>query len=382
MRSLSRLLHPYNLDEFLQHNWAKKAIVISRKDQQHFDHLFSWGKLNNLLNFQHLNYPDLRLALNGQVLDESENANLLYWCQQGATLIINQVHRWIPELATLTSELKYDLGYNTQINAYCSWAKPGFSCHYDTHDAFILQIEGSKQWFVFADTLKYPLLDQKSSSFTPPETDPYLSCVLHPGDVLYIPRGHWHYAVAIDQPSLHLTLGIHCKTGIDFLEWLVNELRQQEDWRRSLPLRAEAEPVCNHISTLLQTLSQYVVEHNLCEQYTHYLDSLGKPKYAFPYQTGINIFLHGTATRFTTPPFQRLKLSTLPDCSGYQITVAGKEVSLRGVTQAFIQTLFNTGAFTGQDVMNWLPDYDWEVDIIPLLSRLVMEGIIFVDTTG
>jgi hypothetical protein len=29
--------------------------------------------------------------------------------------------------------------------------------------------------------------------------------------------------------------------------------------------------------------------------------------------------------------------------------------------------------------VNWLPGYDWDIDIVPLLSRLVIEGIIFVD---
>lgn len=32
-------------------------------------------------------------------------------------------------------------------------------------------------------------------------------------------------------------------------------------------------------------------------------------------------------------------------------------------------------------VLNWLPDFDWEMDIVPLLSHLVAEGIFFVENT-
>jgi ribosomal protein L16 Arg81 hydroxylase len=384
MKSLANLLKPYSVEEFLKHNWTSKAVFIPGEGQRKFCDLFSWEKLTYLLNFHEIKYPDLRLALDEKVLDEKENANLTKLCQQGATLIINGVHKLIPEITTFTSEIKYDLGYGVQANAYCSWpGRQGFSSHYDTHEVFILQVDGRKQWYVFPDTIKYPLPEQKSASLQPPEGEPYLSCMLNPGDVLYIPRGHWHYAIALDQPSLHLTLGVHCKTGIDFLEWLVGELRQKEEWRRSLPLRVETTSINPHIDTLTQDLHQYISGRTIADEYNNYLDSLGKPiaRYSLPYQAGFNIFPHGAKTKFKSAKFQRVRTSELSDGSGYKIIVSGKEVSLKGVPRSLIDKLFTGEPFTGQDVMNWLPDFDWEIDIVPLLSRLVVEGIIFVDTS-
>ncbi|MBE9121418.1 cupin [Tychonema sp. LEGE 07199] len=381
MRSLAHLLKPYNLEDFLNNNWTNKAVAIKSEGKKDFAHLFSWEKLNHLLNFYQLKYPDIRLAVEGKVLDESENANLIKLCQSGATLILNQVHKLIPEIAEFAAEFKADLGYGNQVNAYCSWPeKQGFSSHYDTHEVFILQTDGIKQWYVFADTIKYPLTDQKSSSFSPPETPPYLTCTLHPGDVLYIPRGHWHYAIASDEPSLHLTLGIHCKTGIDLLEWLVGELRQQSEWRQSLPLRINQDSIDTSVNNLIAQLQGYANSKNLGEEYSSYLDSLAKPvaKYSLPSQAGFNIFPCGIQTKYRIPKFQRVRISELPDGDGYKIVVGGKEVSLRGVTAKFTDTLFSTEFFTGEDVMDWLPDCDWEIDVMPLLSRLVVEGIIFV----
>ncbi|NJR22493.1 MAG: cupin [Richelia sp. CSU_2_1] len=382
MRSLANLLQPYDIEDFLDCNWTNKAVAIPGAGKKDFTRLFSWQKLNYLLNFHQLKYPDIRLAVAGKVLEESANDNLSKFCQSGATLIINRVHKLIPEVAEFAAELKADLGYSNQVNAYCSWPeKQGFATHYDTHEVFILQTDGIKQWYVFEDTIKYPLPDQKSSTFPPPETAAYLSCILHPGDVLYIPRGHWHYAVASEEPSLHLTLGIHCKTGIDFLEWLAGELRQQPEWRKSLPLRINnADSLNANVNHLITELHRYTNSKNLGEEYSNYLDSLGKPvaKYSFPYQAGFNIFPCGIHTKFRIPKFQRVRISDLPDGCGCKIVVGEKEVSLRGVTAKFADNLFSTDFFTGEDAMDWLPDYDWEIDVMPLLSRLVVDGIIFV----
>lgn len=385
MKSLIELLKPYTLEEFLKNNWTSTAVHILSEETNKFAHLFSWEKLNYLLNYHQFKYPDFRLALDGNVLDESANENLTKLCQEGATLIINQVNKLIPEIAKFAAELNYDLGYGTQVNAYCSWpGKQGFSSHYDTHEVFVLQIDGSKKWYVFPDTLKYPLVEQKSKSLQPPEGEAYLSCTLNPGDVLYIPRGHWHYAVALDQPSIHLTLGVHSKTGIDFLEWLVGELRQQEEWRRSLPLRLETKPVEVYIDKLVTDLDQYIYSNNLYQKYISYLDSLGKPRerYSLPQQAGFNIFPKEMHTRFKVPQFQRFGISELPDSSnGCKITVSGKEISIRGVSSSIVEKFFTKEFFTGNDVIHWLPGFDWEIDIVPLLSRLVLEGIILVDTS-
>ena len=123
MRSIASLLEPYNLQEFLDNNWASKAVVIPSEGKKNFAHLFSWEKLNYLLNFHPLKYPDIRLATGGKVLDESANENLMKSCQSGATLIINEVHKLIPEIAHFAAAIKSDFGYPNQVNAFLTPAK-------------------------------------------------------------------------------------------------------------------------------------------------------------------------------------------------------------------------------------------------------------------
>jgi len=161
---------------------------------------------------------------------------------------------------------------------------------------------------------------------------------------------------------------------------LVSELREQSDWRKSLPLRTNADSINANVNSLIAELHRYANSKNLADEYSSYLDSLGKPvaKYSLPHQAGFNIFPYGVQTKFKIPKFQRERIQELSDGGGYKIVVAGKEVSLRGVTAKFMDNLFSTEFFTGEDVMDWLPDYDWEIDVVPLLSKLVVEGIIFV----
>lgn len=383
MTAFADLLHPYSCEQFLSEVWTQKSLFIGAGGHRKFADLFSWQTLNQLLNHHEFEYPTLRLALNGEVLAAAENQRFMQHCQAGATLILDRVHKLVPEISDFCGRLRYELGHPVQMNMYSSTPeKQGFRCHYDTHEVFILQVEGCKEWHVFNATVPYPLVDQKSAQLTPPETPPVLSCVLEPGDLLYIPRGHWHYAVALDQPSLHLTLGILCKTGIDYLEWLIEDLKQQEIWRENLPLLRDPDRAAQQIEWLLQRLSDDLQQGRF--DHRQYFASLELPiaNYAFPQQLGFQIFPQGIKTRFRRAHHQHFSAKALPD--GFQITAGSKQIMLRGVPQQFVDQFSDQRlqhhAFTGSDVLNWLAGFDWETEIAPLLSRLVREGIILVDS--
>lgn len=383
MSALQQLLEPVEISHFLQHVWTQKSRFISGDGNRRFDRFFSWEILNDLLNYHELDAA-MRLAVDGKVLDPKENANFLQHCQDGATLIIDRVHKLVPELGQFVEQLRFQIGHPLQVNLYCSWpGKQGFRCHYDTHDVFILQIDGSKEWNVFTDTFKYPLKTQKCAHLQSPEEPPYLNCLLEPGDVLYIPRGHWHYALALDRPSLHLTLGIHGKTGIDFLEWAIEELKQQESWRKTLPLLATESPVSlsQSLETFIGDLTRYLSSSEIGTRYQRHLQTSYKPIGGFdlPHQVGIDIFIKGVDTQFRLSKIGAIDIRELESKNGYQITFGHQEITLKGVPQSFVRSLFSADTFTGNDTIDWLPDYNWEIDIVPLLTRLVKERIISIE---
>jgi hypothetical protein len=73
---------------------------------------------------------------------------------------------------------------------------------------------------------------------------------LEDGDLLYIPRGWWHVALPLAEPTLHLTVGIHNRTGLDLLRWLAERMRASETFRRDLPRMSSAQVRAEHAARM------------------------------------------------------------------------------------------------------------------------------------
>ncbi|MDY6937213.1 MAG: cupin domain-containing protein [Cyanobacteriota bacterium] len=388
MKTLANLLHPYSIERFLAENWTQKGILVPGEKPDKFASLFSWEQLNNLLNFHKIQHPSIRFSLKGQTLPACEPQNWVKYCQQGATMVIDRLDERLPQLADWSWALQQEIGQNTShLNLYCSWpSHQGFNCHFDTHEVFILQIDGTKEWFVFEDTIKYPLKKDNVPGNKPPETDPYIHQILEPGDLLYIPRGHWHYAIAGDRPSLHLTLGIRCLTGNDLLDWLAVHLQEEEGWRQNLPLALDGDyaPLEEYVRGLFDRLKANLDAEQLAKQYgvSHATVNPRLPEISLPGQVGFGVLDRGLDTRFRQRKFQTLKIKPLPD-SGYQVLTGSKKITFKGENSQLVDdlltNLLNCESFTARDAAEWLPDFDLETQILPILSGLVKEGMILAE---
>ena len=118
----------------------------------------------------------------------------------GATIVFQGLHRYWPPLTRLVAELELELGHPCQANAYLTPpGAQGFAVHSDTHDVFVFQTAGSKQWEVH----------------TPDGVEQVL---LEPGLSMYLPTGTPHAARAQDTVSLHVTIGINQLTWRGLVE--------------------------------------------------------------------------------------------------------------------------------------------------------------------
>ena len=167
------------------------------------------------------------------------------------------------------------------------------------------------------------------------------------------------------------------------MEWAIDELKQQELWRQTLPLLATESPVslAESIENLIEDLTGHFSSSDIGERYRRHLQTAYKPIGGFdlPHQIGIDLFIKGIDTQFRLSKEEAIDIQELETGNGYKITVGHQEITLKGVPQSFVRWLFGADTFTGNEIVAWLPDYDWELDIVPLLTRLVKERIVFVD---
>jgi hypothetical protein len=134
--------------------------------------------------------------------------------------------------------LSSEFSASVQVNVYLTPPnEQGLATHYDTHDVFVLQVEGVKRWRLYRDQIPLPLAGQPHRK---DEADPWElleELKLHAGDAIYIPRGFGHDAVALGATSLHMTVGIVPVTWATVLiEAVEDAVKCHPDFRKSLPL--------------------------------------------------------------------------------------------------------------------------------------------------
>ncbi|WUT00145.1 cupin domain-containing protein [Streptomyces sp. NBC_00708] len=276
----SRLTPGTSRETFAHDIWARTALLTRRAGD--FSDLFSSGAVDELVSRRGLRTPFLRVAKDGATLpeasftspagvgatiaDQADDTALWREFADGATLVLQALHRtWAP-VGDFTAALAAELGHPVQANAYVTPPQNrGFDAHYDVHDVFVLQIEGTKRWIVHPPVHPDPLRDQPWTDRRRTVTEaargePYLDTVLAPGDVLYLPRGWLHAAEAQGEVSVHLTLGVHAWTRYALAEQLMRaalaDLREDPWMRGSLPLGVtgpdeEAAPVRERLRAAL-----------------------------------------------------------------------------------------------------------------------------------
>ncbi len=264
---LAELLRPHSVDEFLAATWSRTHRHIAGAAGK-FAHLLPWAQLNAILRQHRLDFPRLRLARDGRSLPAAKYlrhirsprsqisiprllpAELTAELCAGATLVLDAVDELHEPLTELAANLERVFHERVQINAYAGWrTSRGFDLHWDDHDVFILQVAGRKDWRVYGMTRPYPLVKDIEPA-AKPQHEPLWAATLNAGDLLYIPRGWWHVALPLDEPTLHLTVGVHNRTGLDLLSWLVERMRASETARQDLPRFAKQAEQSTHLAQL------------------------------------------------------------------------------------------------------------------------------------
>ncbi|WP_336924096.1 cupin domain-containing protein [Aquipuribacter sp. SD81] len=244
-----------------------------------FTDLLDLDDADALLSQQGLRTPFLRLAKDGQVVperrwtggggvgatitDQVRDDRVAEHFADGATVVLQALHRTHAPIARFAAGLATDLGHPVQVNAYVTPPQnQGFASHYDVHDVFVLQVAGEKRWRLHAPVVTDPLrddpwTDHRDAVAARAAEEPYLEAVLRPGDALYLPRGWLHAATALGEVSAHLTVGVHVRTRAALVEQLARLVLDDPALRETLPLGVDvtdADSLAPHLQATVAAL--------------------------------------------------------------------------------------------------------------------------------
>lgn len=256
--TLADLLAPLPVETFLAEHHDRQPLHL-RGDPAKFASVLSWRQLNRLLDMTHVwSAHSLQLVLDGKPVpaeqycaratgrdgtpvQQPEAARVQEWVGRGASLVLNDVDSLTPGLAAVSEALEGAGFGKAQANVYVSWqSHQAFHTHYDTHDVWAVQVEGEKFWNVWEGRAEAPIPHPVFRAQTQAHHDQAkgkLRARVHmrPGDLLYLPRGWYHDALAEAPNSVHVAYGVNAPLGMDLLNILVERVLYEAPFRQPLP---------------------------------------------------------------------------------------------------------------------------------------------------
>jgi ribosomal protein L16 Arg81 hydroxylase len=260
-----QVIAPLGRERFLSEYWTKK-FLHQPGPKGRFTPILPWDELSELLQWHCPPQPQLRLFQDGVMVDlrgyidgpvgalRLNAGGLITLLAQGASMILDTVQEVAPRVADLTRSMEEALNCRCVANLYAGWrTQKGFDVHWDPQEVMVLQLSGRKRWQVFAPNRPYPLADDIEKA-PQPSDPPVWEGIMNDGDMLYLPRGWWHVAYPLDEPSLHISWGAEPADGADFLRWWMRGLRQHPEVRQNVPLRADAAARKHYLAQMLKLI--------------------------------------------------------------------------------------------------------------------------------
>ena len=262
--------------EFARHFCAKQMLHIAQDDRRRFEHLFSWRTINDVLSLNALPEPEIRVTRDGREIppklyrttdgrsDLVDARKLHDLIKQNASVAINFVQFLSPPVRRLANQMELALGQKVWVNCYMTFGAGGaFAMHFDAHDVIVLQLQGSKHWFLYEEPEPAPLESTPKGKPAPREVA--FETNLQSGDVLYVPRGTYHRAAVTDTDSVHLTFGIRSFLGLKFIDAIRSAAEEDRLFREDVLTLAKPQAFAEQERILKARLCEMINESSLME---------------------------------------------------------------------------------------------------------------------
>ena len=271
IQDLSSLLAPVREEVFLDHFLNKARLHMKGAQAKRAAALLPWATVNHLLAAnivppeqlrivrESVDVPPLMYRRSGS--HELRAGALQALLAQGVSIVINFIDDLVPQIGHLADALERTFAHRVGINAYLSFGTgSALKPHADDHDVLVLQVHGRKRWRTYGSPYELPVERRKSPDL--PREAAVWEDTLEPGDVLYLPRGEVHEAASEGQHSLHLTIAIITRRGVDFVGWLSQRAAEDLVFRRDITrlsgttaLKQQEAELRAHLHTLIDKAS-------------------------------------------------------------------------------------------------------------------------------
>jgi ribosomal protein L16 Arg81 hydroxylase len=247
--SFERLLHPVGEDTFLREYWEQKPLVIERGKPDYYSGVLSMAEIDSIVGFRQLKYSQLKIARAEAAQPDkifyvdsdstSDTNRLFHSYAQGDTIALNFAQCYWEPAARLCSALEEFFHFPAGANVYVTPRNSqGFPPHFDSHDVFVIQVEGAKNWRIYPTREELPCGMEDSKPIARELLgEPLWELRLSAGDLLYIPSGYVHEARTTDASSIHVTVGVRSYKWTDLLsEVLLLASQENSDLQKALPV--------------------------------------------------------------------------------------------------------------------------------------------------
>jgi len=227
------------------------------------------------------------------------------------------------------------------VNLYAGWrTSHGFDVHWDSHDVFILQVAGKKLWKVWEATDKFPIKNSVELGRTPPAGAPLWDQFLNDGDVLYLPRGWWHVAIPCDEPTLHLTIGIHKPNGTDFVRWVTEGLQNDPRVRMDVPFLGDTATQAAYITAIRESIREVFEAPGLLLRFQQHSSEVAgeRPYFGLPSTATADVLPTSEESIMTLASARGLDLRTRDD-GAVDVTFNGKLLTFAGAAKPLLSFL-------------------------------------------
>ncbi len=285
MKTFAELIAPVTPEEFFRDYHDRKPLHIPAGEGTDKRAILDWATYNGLLaQTSHWTRHNLRLMLDTRVAQAEEYctsvdtlrgrvmqvdpAKVELFVAMGASVVAEQMQDLSPPMSETCAMLGELFGAEVGANAYASFRnRRALMTHFDTHDVFAIHTEGEKHWKVWSSRAENP----STAEFDTPEMRQWLAdnrgpllmdVTMRPGDVLYLPRGWYHDALAGSDASLHLTLSVTPLTSSGLMGMLGEVMDREARFRGDVPpagrddgaaLRAHLDALADQVAEVIRS---------------------------------------------------------------------------------------------------------------------------------